>query len=111
MGLIHSLDCYRNVGVTFSMWGSMLTFGGIGDILNGGIFGLGLSLADFMIILGGVCVVYAVSNIHAKRSVREALWQRPVLSAVLCGALFIAVIMLGAYGAGYDASQFIYNQF
>jgi hypothetical protein len=26
-------------------------------------------------------------------------------------ALLVAVILLGAYGAGYDASQFIYNQF
>jgi D-alanyl-lipoteichoic acid acyltransferase DltB (MBOAT superfamily) len=111
MGIIRSLDCYRNVGVTFAMWGSMFTFKGIGNLLGGGIFALGLSLADLIIVLVGVCVVYAVSSIHAKGSVRERLWQRPVLSTVLCGALFISIIMLGAYGAGYDASQFIYNQF
>ncbi len=111
MGLIRSLDCYRNVGVTFAMWGSMLTFRGIGSLFGGGIFDLGLSVADLVIILVGVCVVWAVSNAHAKGSVREKLWERPALSAMLCVALFLAVIMLGAYGAGYDASQFIYNQF
>lgn len=111
MGLVRSLDCYRNVGLTFSMWGSMLTFKGMGDILSGGIFKLGLAAADFIIILCGVAVVFAVSKLSAKQSVRERLYQRPVVSAVLCGLLFIAVITFGAYGVGYDASQFIYNQF
>ena len=26
-------------------------------------------------------------------------------------SLFLAIIIFGAYGVGYDASQFIYNQF
>ena len=30
---------------------------------------------------------------------------------VIWYGLFLAVLLLGAYGAGYDASQFIYNQF
>jgi D-alanyl-lipoteichoic acid acyltransferase DltB (MBOAT superfamily) len=111
MGLIRSLDCYRSVGLTFKMWGSMLTFKGTAELFSGGIFGLGLNLTDFAIILAGVCIVYLVSNAHAKGSVRERLWARPVLSAVLCGAMLICVIMLGTYGVGYDASQFIYNQF
>ena len=47
----------------------------------------------------------------AKKSVRERLYDRPVLSWVLCGGLILAVVLLGAYSIGYDASQFIYNQF
>ncbi len=111
MGLIRSLDCYRNVGLTFAMWGSMLTFGGIGSLFKGGILDLGLTVADIVIILVGVCVIYVVSNIHARTSVREKLWERPVLSALLCGVLFIVVIMLGAYGNGYEVNPSIYNQF
>ena len=109
MGIIRSLDCYGNVGLTFALWGSMFTLGGLGELLSGGIFELGLSAKDFIIVLVAVLVVYTVSALSAKGSVRERLYGRPVLSACLFGTLLIAVIMLGAYGVGYDASQFIYG--
>ena len=70
---------------------------------------LGLGVADWMIVLIGIAIMYAVSKMSAKGSVRERLYSRPVLSAVLCGVMFIAVIMLGVYGFGYDASGFIYG--
>ena len=110
-GLIRSLDCYRDVSTTFRMWGSMLTFRGFGDILTGGIMRLGLDLTDIVIILCGIAIMYTVSKISAKKSIRESLYERPVLSACLTGALVICVIMIGNYGIGYDASQFIYDQF
>ena len=53
----------------------------------------------------------AVSSLSAKRSVRERLYDRPILSWTLCGGLFIVILLFGAYSVGYDASQFIYNQF
>jgi hypothetical protein len=109
MGIIRSLDCYADVGLTFRLWGNMLTFKGIGNILTGGIMELGLGVADWMIVLIGIAIMYAVSKMSAKGSVRERLYSRPVLSAVLCGVMFIAVIMLGVYGFGYDASGFIYG--
>ena len=108
MGVIRSLDCYRNVGLTFRMWGSMLTLGGIGDIFSGRIFSLGLDVSDWLIIIFGIMVVFTVSKIP---DVREKLYDRPILSATLSVLLLISIIMLGAYGVGYDASQFIYNQF
>ena len=111
MGIIRSLDCYRNVALTFSMWGSMLTFGGIGEILGGGIFELGLTRADLIIVLLAILVVFAVSKISARTDAREWLYDRPALNAALFSVLILTVIMLGAYGVGYDASQFIYNQF
>ena len=111
MGVIRSLDCYRNVGLTFSMWGSMLTFRGIGEILGGGIFRLGLTAADIVIVAVGILVVFAVSKISARGSVREWLYDRPALCWTVFGLLFICVLTFGAYGVGYDATQFIYNQF
>ena len=108
MGVIRSLDCYRNVGLTFRMWGSMLTLDGIGDIFGGKLLSLGLDAADWLIIVFGIVVVFTVSKIP---DIREKLYDRPVLCACLCGLLFISILMLGAYGVGYDASQFIYNQF
>ena len=111
MGLIRSLDCYRNVATTFKMWGSILTFKGIGEIFNGGILNLGLGITDIVIILCGVVIMYAVSKASAKGSVREWMYERPVISSCLTCALLICVIMIGNYGIGYDASQFIYDQF
>ncbi len=108
MGVVRSLDCYRNVGLTFSMWGSMLTMRGFGELLTGGIFELGLTVADIIIVAVGIVIIFAVSKIQ---NIREKLYERPVLCATLCSLLFICVLLFGAYGVGYDASQFIYNQF
>ncbi len=111
MGTVRSLDCYRNVGLTFSMWGSMLTMRGIGEIFSKEIFAIGLTAADILIVVFGVLVVFTVSKISARTNVREWLYERPVRAAVLVGMLFVLTVMLGAYGVGYDSSQFIYNQF
>ncbi len=111
MGVIRSLDCYRNVGLTFSKWGSMLTMRGLGDILKGGIFELGLGIADVIVVCVGILVMFAVSKISANGSIRERLYGRYALSWTVFGALFVCIIIFGAYGIGYDSSQFIYNQF
>ena len=111
MGIIRSLDCYRNVGMTFAMWGSMLTMKGFGGMLGGGILELGLTLVDLVIVLSAVALVFVMSKIKTKGDAREWLYDRPVLNWTLCGILLVVTLMLGAYGVGYDASQFIYNQF
>ncbi len=110
MGLIRSLDCYRDVGTTFRLWGSMFTTFNWGEAL-GGIFDLGLDGADFVILALGCLLMAAVSSLGAKRDVRERLYDRPVLSWLAFGSLFLCILLLGAYGVGFDASQFIYNQF
>ena len=107
MGLIRSLDCYRNVGLTFRMWGSMFTCFNIGELLSNPT-GFGLSVADMIIIALGVIVVFAVSRTEG---VREKLYAKPILSLTLTLSLFVAIILFGAYGIGYDGAQFIYNQF
>lgn len=110
MGLIRSLDCYRDVPTTFSMWGSMLTTWNYSSMLRS-LPSLGLHLSDLIILLLGCLLMAGVSTLSAKRSVRERLYDRPILSWTLCGALFVCILLFGAYGIGYDASQFIYNQF
>ena len=110
MGLIRSLDCYRDVGLSFRLWGSMLTVWNWGE-LPSGVMSLGLGLADWVILACGVLTVAVVSRLSLRMDVRQRLYERPVLSWVLCGALLVAILLFGAYGVGYDASQFIYNQF
>ena len=110
MGLIRSLDCHRDVGTSFRLWGSMLTTWNWGELPTG-MLNLGLGIADYGIILFGVLLMWAVSNLWAKNDPRERLYDRPILSWTVCGALLVLILLLGAYGVGYDASQFIYDQF
>lgn len=110
MGLIRSLDCYRDVPATFRAWGSMLTTWNWGTLPDR-IGALGLSAWDYAIVGVGCVLMATVSSLSAKKSVRERLYDRPVLSWTLCGGLFLVILLFGAYSIGYDASQFIYNQF
>ena len=111
MGLIRSLDCYRNVGMTFSKWGSMFTKFNWHEVFGGGIQELGLKAVDYIIIAAAIVIVFTVSKLSEKRDLRQALVGKTALSWTLAGAMLIVVLLLGAYGMGYDASQFIYNQF
>ena len=119
MGLIRSLDCYRDVGRTFSLWLSMIIKPNFREVFSGigGLFTsvsakfLGLRLADYVIVLAGIGIMAAVSSLSAKKSLRERLYDKPLLGWTLCGGLILAILLLGAYSIGYDASQFIYNQF
>ncbi len=111
MGLIRSLDCYRDVPLTFRMWGSMFTTFNFGEVFGTGFSALGLSIVDYVIIGCGCIVVYAVTRAGREVSVRDRIYDRPILSWCLVGALLVATLMFGAYSVGYDASQFIYNQF
>ena len=111
MGLIRSLDCYANVGLTFRMWGSMFTTFNIGDCLSSGALGLGLDVKDYVILAFAVAAVAVVAKLSDKRDIREWLYGKAALSWTLSAAVLIAIILFGAYSIGYDASQFIYTQF
>jgi hypothetical protein len=73
---------------------------------------LGLTGLDYGILLFGIAVMFAVSLIQEKKgSIREILWSRDVLRYSLMIALLVIILLAGSYGIGYNASNFIYNQF
>ncbi len=115
MGSIRTLDCYRNVPVSFKAWFSMFTVPNLGQALarDGGLMHLGLSIADYIVVFVGVLIMLAVSLKQRGGSVREAIWQKnsPALRYALMGAMVLVILVFGAYGIGYDSAQFIYNQF
>ena len=111
MGLIRTLDCYRDVGTTFSKWGTMFTKFNWNEVFDGGILNLGLNITDFVIIAIAVITVAILSKMGQKRNIREELVNKTALSWILAGVFLFVVILFGAYSIGYDASQFIYNQF
>ena len=80
---------------------------------NGSLLSLGLSAADYVILLLALCLVFFVSLWQERGvAVREKIAAQagPVRVLIWYG-LFLCVLLFGAYGIGYDASQFIYNQF
>ena len=111
MGLIRSLDCYRNVGVTFSAWGSMFTKFNWDEVFGGGLLDLGLGVADYIIIAASVLIVFVVTKLSQKRDLREALVNKTTLSWALATFFIMAVLLFGAYGVNYGAIPSIYGQF
>ncbi len=74
--------------------------------------GLGLKLSDYIVLILAVLTVLTVSLIQRRGSVRVKLSAKPVLVRyTVYFLLFFSVLIFGAYGIGYDASQFIYSQF
>ena len=113
MSMIRMFDCYRDVPLTFAMVGSMFTRFDGRIFTDGSLLAIGLSAGDYLVLAVGLAVVLGVSLYKRKKgSVRQALYEKP--AGVFYGAmalLLVCTVVFGAYGAGYDATQFIYNQF
>jgi hypothetical protein len=112
MGCLRMFDCYRDVPLTFQMFGSMLVRWNLGAYFDGSLMKLGISGADYLVLFVGTLVLLTASLLGRKGSVRERVYKiSPVLSCVMTVTLFLVIVIFGAYGIGYDSSQFIYNQF
>lgn len=113
MNLIRACDLFPNVGEYFRRLGSLLTTFNVSVLWDGTLMELGLTGLDYIIVFAGCLLLLAVSILQEKKgSVRELLWQKPAaLRWGLMFLLFLAVLLMGSYGIGYDASNFIYNQF
>ena len=112
MSALRMFDCYRDVTVTIKLFFSMFTTFNVAELWNGNMLKLGLSGLDYAIIFFGVLLMFTVSMLQRKCSVRERIAKLPYPTRVaIWFVLFIVVLLAGAYGQGYDESQFIYNQF
>lgn len=112
MSCLRLFDCYRDVPLTFRMFGSMFTAGNWNILWNGSLLNIGLTVTDYCILLCGLVLLIAVSLLQRSGSVREKIAGLPFWGRFLLWyGLFLTVLLMGAYGIGYDSSQFIYNQF
>ena len=110
---LNLFDCYASIGETFGAFASMFGASNWKVLWDGSLLGLGLSMLDYWVLAAGVLLMLAVSLLRRNGdSVRERIGRLvyPLRFAIWYG-LFLAVLLMGAYGIGYDASQFIYNQF
>lgn len=112
MGCLRMFDCYRDVPLTFKMFGTMFTKWNLHVLWDGSLMQLSLTKADYFVLITGTLVLFTASMLGRKGSVRQRILDKsPVLSCALTVALLLVVVIFGAYGIGYDSSQFIYNQF
>jgi alginate O-acetyltransferase complex protein AlgI len=112
MSSIRLFDCYRDVPLTFKMFGTMFTTYNYNEMLNGSLMDLGLSIGNYVIITLGLLTLLTVSLVQRSGSVRVKLDQKPIfVRHAAYYALIISIIVFGAYGFGYDSTQFIYTQF
>ena len=112
MNLIRIVDLFPNVLDYFKRMGSLVTTWNVNILWDGTLLNLGLSPLDYGILGGAIALVFAVSLYQEKKgSVREMLWTKPALRYILVFALLLVTVLMGSYGIGYNASNFIYNQF
>lgn len=112
MGAVRVLDCYRDVPVTFRAVGTIFTRFDPSVLWDGSMLKLGATGADWLAAGAGAALMLGVSLVQRRGGVRARLAERSLaLRWAVFGALLLAVAVFGAYGVGFDANQFIYNQF
>ena len=113
MNFIRACDLFPHVGDYFAGLARMVLHPNFAILTDGTLLTLGLTALDFGILAVGIVLLFAVSLYQEKRgSVREMLWgKNPWVRYSLLFILLLAVLLLGKYGTGYNASSFIYNQF
>lgn len=113
MSSLKLFDCYRDVGLTFKMFGSMFVTFNAGKLFDGSLLNIGLSRGDYIVSFIAVTAVFLVS-LYKKlkgKDLKEKLYEKYHFFVLCCVALLLVTVVFGAYGTGFDASQFIYNQF
>lgn len=83
-------------------------------LFDGSIYSWGLEQKEFHVMIFGLVVLLLVDLVkyHSGEKIdiflkEQCLWFRWGVLLIL----FVSCVVLGIYGSGYDASQFIYSQF
>ena len=112
MSFLRTLDVYANVGTTFRMYASVFTVWNVQELFQGGLLQLGLSMADYVVLALAAGLVLYVSLRSRSGSFTLKINSSPMpMRYAAYFFIFVCVLIFGAYGVGYDSSQFIYSQF
>lgn len=83
-----------------------------GILWDGSLFTLGLDGIEMAVAVLSLFVLWGVSLLQRKGSVRDAIAKKPLpLRWCIWYLLLFAVILFGCYGPGYSATEFIYQGF
>ena len=113
ISVLNIFDCYKTLGETLTALGSIFSPAAWAGMGKGALATLGLTAADCGVVAVGVVILLAVGLYKRNRGpVRPAVRAKaPAFRYAVWALLFVGILVFGAYGIGYDASQFIYNQF
>lgn len=76
------------------------------------IYELGLDRTEMNILILGVALMFLVSHVKQKQSMRDALnRQNFFVRLLLYLVLFMMAVIWGHYGAGFSSGSFIYGRF
>ena len=94
------------------MLAGALHIGNVGILFDGSLFSLGLDFIEFTIAAVSLLVLLTVSVLQQKEGVRERIARKNIVVRwIIWYALLFYVILLGYYGPGYSAAEFIYQGF
>ena len=98
-------DAFAMLGRAVSVWNPSVLW-------NGALLELGLEGIEMIIVFLALALLYVVSLLHQKGSVRDRIGRRILpVRWILWYALLFGVILFGCYGPGYSAGEFIYQGF
>ena len=73
---------------------------------------IGISISDMSVLLISLMILFIVKLLARRGDIREKLFKQNILFRwTIIYTLVFGVIIFGCYGAGYDATTFIYKQF
>lgn len=103
----------EDMGAGFHMLCSIFRDFHISQLWDGTMLSLGLTRADYAAVFGGCLLVFAVElllekHINVMQKIAEC--RTPLRWGIYYGLIF-AVVIFGAYGAGYQAVDMIYAGF
>lgn len=91
---------------------SAVKLGNVNALFDGSLFLLGLDKIEFAIATVSLLILLVVSVLQQKEDVRKWLSRKNiVIRWMVWYALLFYVILLGYYGPGYNAAEFIYQGF
>ncbi len=110
MCLIRLWDCYAGPGAVGQAFWSLFTTWNYGAVFSG-LSALGLALSDWIVLLVMAALMLTVSLMKGEGSFRAKYFSTSAKLCFAAAVLLILCLLLGAYGPGYAASDFIYGQF
>lgn len=90
MSSLRMLDCYRNVGLTFKMFGTMFTDWNMTAAMKG-LLQLGLTAADYAVVAVAVVLVLCVSLKQRRGSTGSGFMKEQRQCSILSFCAFICL--------------------
>ncbi|MCC8066311.1 MAG: hypothetical protein LIO94_04325 [Clostridiales bacterium] len=81
-------------------------------LVDGTVYNYGLNARNFWLAVYSIGVLWAVSMLQERFSIREKLSEQNIVFrwGIIYLAIF-AILIFGIYGIGFDASTFLYEQY